>query len=197
MSGLFLLMLPVAAHAATVTFNFDTCGNGTTKNASCGSSTTYSSGTYSITATDESSWGTLYAKQNGGDEDGLGLTDDTTGEHEITPGSFIQLSVSSILGNGPLTIFMDSSTGSDAWKVYETNTLGSMTGGTSLKTGSSELGFTLTPGDKYLDITATSGNVLLSSLSFSPAATPEPGSLALLGTGVLGLAGIVRRRLKG
>jgi len=27
-----------------------------------------------------------------------------------------------------------------------------------------------------------------------PAATPEPGSLALLGTGVLGLAGVVRRR---
>lgn len=28
-----------------------------------------------------------------------------------------------------------------------------------------------------------------------PAATPEPGSLSLLGTGVLGMAGIVRRRI--
>jgi len=33
------------------------------------------------------------------------------------------------------------------------------------------------------------------SISITPAPVPEPGSLALLGTGVLGLAGIVRRKL--
>jgi hypothetical protein len=39
------------------------------------------------------------------------------------------------------------------------------------------------------------GNPADASISITPAPVPEPGSLALLGTGVLGLAGIVRRKL--
>lgn len=196
MSGLLLLLLPGAARAATVTFNFDTCGNGTTKNASCGSSTTYTVDGFTIIATAfpaPGSAGTLFAKQSGGDENGLGLTNDPTHDNEITAGSFIQLNLLDI-PVVPLTIVMDSSTGSDAWKLYETNTVGA-TSGTVEATGTNEVAFTIDPADDYLDVTATGGNVLLSSLSFT-APTPEPSGLMLLGTGILGLAGVVRRKLK-
>lgn len=198
MSALGLLILPAAARASTVTFNFDTCGNGTTKNASCGSSTTYNVDGFSITATAFGTNANLFAKQDGSDENGLGLTNDHSGQNEITAGSFIQLNVSDITGNDPLTIIMNSSTGSDAWKIYESNT-GGATSGTTLATGTNEATFTVSPGDTFVDVTATDGNVLLSSLSFetSTPPVPEPGSLALLGTSILGLAGVVRRKLKG
>jgi hypothetical protein len=39
------------------------------------------------------------------------------------------------------------------------------------------------------------GNFTLTISSITPSATPEPSSIALLGTGLLGFAGILRRRL--
>lgn len=203
--GLLLLVASGAAHAGTITFNFNACGSSvnTGGTGSCSGTSTYTQGGYSITAT---AFGTpaqghtnnLFAKGGGGDENGLGLTSDPTAnytEDEITPGFFIQFDIHSILGNNPLTIMMDSSTSPDAWSIYETNTAGSMTGGMTVLTGTDELTHNISPTDTYLDFTATSGNVLLTSLSFT-AATPEPSSLVLLGSGILGLAGAVHRKRK-
>lgn len=194
--GLLLLVASGAAHAGTISFNFNACGGGGT--GSCGATSTYNSGGFQIIATAEApgTGNLLFAKGGGGDENGLGLTSDTSHEDEITPGFFIQLNISSILGNGPLTILMDSTTSPDVWSIYETNTAGSMTGGMTLLSGNDELTHNISATDTYLDFTATTGNVLLSSLSFTTAATPEPSSLVLLGSGILGLAGAVRRKRK-
>lgn len=134
----------------------------------------------------------LYGKNDGGDENGLGLTSDSTGDHEITVGRYIQLDVTSLEGL-TISFIMNSSTSPDAWKVFESSSA-SATSGSSTITGTDESSHSITiaSGMKYLDFTATDGNVLLSSISYT--ATPEPLSLALTGSGLLGLVLLRRRR---
>lgn len=91
--------------------------------------------------------------------------------------------------------------------VYEVN-FGSQTlGGTSDPTDGPEetsdalpidsyiVGFLDVPGDKKWSATANSGAILEED-GPPPTTTPEPSSLALLGTGALGLAGVVRRKFR-
>jgi len=134
----------------------------------------------------------LYGKNDSGDEKGLGLTSDPAGQHEITVGQFIQLDVTSLQGL-TISFIMNSSTQSDAWKVFESSSQYA-TSGSSTVTGTDENSHSITiaSGMKYLDFTATGGNVLLSSISYT--ATPEPLSLGLTGSGLLGLFLLRRRR---
>jgi len=179
----FLTCSVVPGFGTTINFNTPTGDQGTTHTYGGITATAYGPGTQH-----------LYGKNDSGDEKGLGLTSDPSGDHEIVNGQFIQLDVSSL---GPITIsfVMNSSTHPDAWKVFESSSAFA-TSGSSTVTGTDENShsITITSGMKYLDFTATGGNVLLNSISYT--ATPEPLSLALTGSGLLGLV-LVRRRRNG
>jgi hypothetical protein len=141
----------------------------------------------------------LYAKTAGGDEEGLGLNNDSSGDHEITPGNYIQLNLSQLHLYSALTSFVlavDSSTGSDAYAIYLSATAG--VAGTLYQSGTAETSYTLTKAqltaDPYVTLTATAGNVLLGPGTIV-LANPEPVTMATLGTGLL-LIGLWRSRKK-
>ena len=164
-----------------------------------------------ITATAFGTPGTqLFGKGGGGDENGVGLTNDLSGENEITPGSFIQLSLANInfLANSVNMSFLaDSTTAGDTWQVLGTNTAGTLVGATPILScvGSDGPGnpcetlMTLSGAGnfKFLDVTALAGNVLLSEVDTRAVPAPIVGAglpgLILAGGGLLALA---RRRRK-
>ena len=177
----FLTCSVVPSFGTTISFATPTGDQGTSHTYGLITATAYGPGTQH-----------LYGKNDGGDENGLGLTSDPSGDHEITVGQFIQLDVTSLEGL-TISFIMNSSTSPDAWKVFESSSAFA-TSGSSTVTGTNESSHTITIGSgmKYLDFTATGGNVLLSSISYT--ATPEPLSLALTGSGLLGLFLLRRRR---
>jgi hypothetical protein len=133
----------------------------------------------------------LFRKEAGGDEQGLGLTNDPTGDDEITPGSFIQLDLSALtippLTSLTLSFAADSTTPPDEWSLFLSNTAGihpllpSLTGTTEFPTIES----INTTGFRFLDMSAVAGNVLLREIDAS--AVPEPSTWAMM---LLGFAGL-------
>jgi hypothetical protein len=148
----------------------------------------------------------LFGKILGGDEDGVGLTNDPSIENEITPGSFIQLSLANInfaLNSVNMSFQADSATIGDTWQVFGSNTAGGL-GGTLL--GSCVATVVANPCEAlttingagnfaFLDVTAAAGNVLLSEVNTTAVPGPIvgaglPGLVAACG----GLLALARRR---
>jgi hypothetical protein len=200
------LAVSATAAEAAVVFDFGVGPNGVVTGSWAGDqgvTHTYTIGSQTVIATAFTPFwnpGDLFGKHNSGDENGLGLTNDPSGDNEIANGrGFIQLNVSGL--TGALSLAFNSTTGSDQWTVYGTNTAGSgsfgaLPGGThSIGSGTTETGLNLTGGYTYYDIVATgseSSNVLLKSLTV--AGVPEPATWGLMILGVLCMGAAMRQQ---
>ena len=133
----------------------------------------------------------LFRKEAGGDEVGLGLTNDPTGEDEITPGSFIQLDLSALtippLTSLTLSFAADSTTPPDEWVAIpvEHRWHPSVTSEFDGHHRVSDDRVDDTTGFRFLDVSAVAGNVLLREIDAS--AVPEPSTWAMM---LLGFAGL-------
>jgi hypothetical protein len=175
-----------------------------------GNTQTFTAGGFNLTArgfTSSDAGTALFGKNGGGDENGLGLNNDASGDHEITGGNFVQLNLDGLLGLvGNFTFNMGSTTQSEGWKVFgseDAHPFQFTLLASSTDPGGQEGFHTLAGGwDNYNFFYSGAGvgqcgsgcnaNVLLANLD--AVTTPLPASAFLFGTGLVGLVGLVRRR---
>lgn len=142
--------------------------------------------------------GDLYSKNAGTGEQGLGLTNDTYNNNEISNPYGIYL----YIGQGSFSsVQLGSVQAGETWSVWgSTNASGTSWTELGSGTGGGIVNFDLTGynqiviGDPYLanQSTGTSNNIVLMSVT----TVPEPGTLALLAVGLAAIGFAVKRRRK-
>jgi len=196
---LFLIVvagaLPAAANSTTYTWNF-----ATSPNHSLGTNShLYLSSGVGITATGSSN---LYYKSGGLGETGLGLVcgHHSSCDHEIGHGQSIVFNLGGLLDKNVtgISLTLESlqagETGSvcDGFGACVTFTAGNNRKSVSI------LGLFTDMRNHHsgnLIVKAGSGDVLVDQLQVTTSAVPEPGSLFLMGSGLLGIVGVIRRKL--
>ena len=186
-----------AANAA-VTINFGS------PSGNLGNTHAYTSGPLTVTASGFTAANVataLYGKNGGGDEVGLGLANDPSGDNEIYYGmGYVQLDVSALFGLvSSITFSTNSTTDGEQWSIFGSNVSGSYSG-SALLTGTNESTATLPSFGtyKYYDFVSTSQsggkNFLITGLTMTPVPEPATWATMLLGFGMIGGSLRYRRR---
>ncbi len=145
----------------------------------------------------------LYGKNGGAGEDGLGIYNND-GQNEIQSNQFVQLDLTSLFARAPSgeTFTIQSVQNNEGFAFYQSGGLGLagtlIAGKTSGSGETYSTVFTLDPskGD-FISLSATKGNVLLSGLTAEfTSNSPEPATLGLVGSALIGLASLRRRGAK-
>jgi hypothetical protein len=151
-----------------------------------GTTQTYTAGGFTITAAgfaaDFMHPTALFGKAAGGDENGLGLANDPSGENEITGMNFVRIAMPAGVSN--ISFIMDSTTAGESWDVFGGATATGLF--TILTMGNDELVSHPLPFANFYIFEATNGNVLVASIS-ATSAVPEPATWAMMLLGFLGL----------
>jgi hypothetical protein len=183
--AVLILSLVSTAGFADSYFDFSTQGNIDKPDA------TFTNGGASITL-----WGVdgsghkvaLWYKNDGGDEEGIGLTNDPTGDHEISGTSFVQFTDA-----GLTSIKTNSVQSGEEWALYGSNTLGTL--GTELDHGTGDVTVNLASldsGYRYVSLYAPRANVLLGGAA--AASVSEGSQVPMMATGLLVLFGAIYRK---